>query len=203
MHSTLDTHIYTYKTINDYYLWFSNRNIYLVSIYWLRFLYHTALIHICNKTNHENITKRNTIPSIGGNFGTLRMSRSENQLLEHDPLHKQPKKYLKLTHKKSRLSFLYTCIFSILISFLLIILVLLYVYVYIYINIYKLSLSFLYFMLLYISTIQRILPIETYRPIITKKKLITPQKMNIKKTHDAPVSSLCCLYVYDILKFYI
>lgn len=44
-----------------------------------------------------------------------------------------------------------------------------YVYLYIYINIYKLSLSFLYFMLLYISTIQRILPIETYRQIITKK----------------------------------
>lgn len=46
-----------------------------------------------------------------------------------------------------------------------------YVYLYIYINIYKLSLSFLYFMLLYISTIQRILPIETYRQIITKNRL--------------------------------
>lgn len=51
------------------------------------------------------------------------------------------------------------------------------IYVCIYINIYKLSLSFLYFMLLYISTIQRILPIETYRPIITNQKLITPQNI--------------------------
>lgn len=129
------------------------------------------------------------------------MSRSENQLLEHDPLHKQPKKYLKLTHKKSRLSFSYTCIFFH-IDFISTYYfgIIIYVCIYIYINIYKLSLSFLYFMLLYISTIQRILPIETYRPIITKKKkLITPQNMIIKKKLTM---RLCLLYAVCMFMIY-
>lgn len=138
----------------------------LMYIYWLRFLDHTAYNHI----TAIGLTLVARLVCVGPKSSYFNMLLNTSSPLN--------------TCKQSRLYFSYTFfshfyfisiyyfgnnIYMYIYTF-----IYMCVYLYIYKYIYKLSLSFLYFMLLYISTIQRILPIETYRQIITKKS-ITPQ----------------------------